>query len=99
MTADADGRRRELKGLVVRGVGWMMASQASIQLLGFATSIVVARFLAPREVGLAAEALVFSSLALVAVDFGFASVLVQRPQLSGRTSRRPSGREPCWESS
>jgi O-antigen/teichoic acid export membrane protein len=82
LTADADGRRRELKGLVVRGVGWMMASQASIQLLGFATSIVVARFLAPRDVGLAAEALVFSSLALVAVDFGFASVLVQRPQLS-----------------
>ncbi len=60
----------------------MMASQASIQILAFATSIVVARFLAPRQVGLAAEALVFSSLALVAVDFGFASVLVQRPQLS-----------------
>ena len=82
MTADADGRPHDLKGLVVRGVGWMMASQLSIQLLAFATSIVVARFLVPSEVGLAAEALVFSSLALVAVDFGFASVLVQRPTLS-----------------
>jgi O-antigen/teichoic acid export membrane protein len=59
-----------------------MASQGATQILGLVTSVIVARFLGPREVGLAAEALVFGSLALVIVDFGFASVLVQRPALS-----------------
>ena len=60
----------------------MTISQAAIQVLAFVTAIVIARFLSPFEVGLAAEALVFASLALVIVDFGFASVLVQRPALS-----------------
>jgi len=60
----------------------MAVSQAAIQILAFVTAIVIARFLSPFEVGLAAEALVFASLALVIVDFGFASVLVQRPALS-----------------
>lgn len=66
----------------MRGVGWMTISQVAIQVLGLATSIVVARFLSPFEVGLAAEALVFGSLALVIVDFGFAAALIQRPNLS-----------------
>lgn len=78
-----DGRpRRELPDLVISGVGWITVSQGAIQILAFATSIVIARFLTPFEVGLAAEALVFASLALVIVDFGFASVLVQRPALT-----------------
>jgi O-antigen/teichoic acid export membrane protein len=72
----------ELGGLVVRGVGWMMASQVAVQALGFVTTIVVARFLGPREVGLATEALVFSSLGLVIVDFGFGSAVIQRATLT-----------------
>jgi O-antigen/teichoic acid export membrane protein len=72
----------ELKGLVVRGVGWNVAWQGLTQVLGMLTAIVVARYLGPREVGLAAEALVFGSLALVIVDFGFGAAVVQRPALS-----------------
>lgn len=82
LSRDEEHGRRDLTGLVVRGIGWMLASQVSIQILGGVTSIVIARLLSPREVGLAAEALVFGSLALVIVDFGFASVLVQRPTLT-----------------
>ena len=82
MTAGRETEQGELQGLVVRGVGWMMASQGATQIVGLVTSVIVARLLGPREVGLAAEALVFGSLALVIVDFGFASVLVQRPALS-----------------
>src|SRR4051794_14372768 len=59
-----------------------MTSQVSLQIVALVTSVVVARFLGPREVGLAAEALVFGSLALVIVDFGFGSVIIQRPTLS-----------------
>jgi O-antigen/teichoic acid export membrane protein len=82
LTHDADHPRGDLAGSVVRGVGWMMASQSATQVLALLTSVVVARFLGPREVGLAAEALVFGSLALVIVDFGFGSVIIQRPTLS-----------------
>jgi O-antigen/teichoic acid export membrane protein len=60
----------------------MTISQGAIQVLAFASSIVIARFLSPFEVGLAAMAIVFASLALVIVDFGFASVIVQRRELT-----------------
>jgi PST family polysaccharide transporter len=69
-------------GLVVRGVGWNTASQGAVLILGLVTSVVIARHLGPREVGLAAEALVFGSLALVIVDFGFGAAVVQRPTLT-----------------
>jgi O-antigen/teichoic acid export membrane protein len=81
-TPETEGGRRELTGLVVRGVGWVAASQGAVQLLAFVTSVVIARALLPREVGLAGEALVFASLALAMLEFGLAAVLVQRPQLS-----------------
>ena len=74
--------RRDLRGLVVRGVGWMMASQVSIQVVGLITSIVIARFLTPREVGLAAMGVVFVNLALLLADAGVAAAIVQRPTLT-----------------
>jgi polysaccharide transporter, PST family len=77
-----DTPRRDLRGLVVRGVGWMMASQVSIQLVGLATSIVIAHFLTPREVGLAAMGVVFVNLALLIADAGVAAAIVQRPNLT-----------------
>jgi O-antigen/teichoic acid export membrane protein len=82
LTSDIERPHDGLRGLVLRGVGWMMASQGAIQLLALLTSVVIARFLGPREVGLAAEALVFGSLALVIVDFGLGSAVIQRPTLS-----------------
>jgi O-antigen/teichoic acid export membrane protein len=72
----------ELPGLVRRGVGWTMASQGAMQVMALLTSIVVARFLSPHQVGLASEAVVFVSLTLVVADFGFGAVVVQREQLS-----------------
>lgn len=81
MTNPAE-RPRDLSGLVLRGVGWKTASQVIIQILALVTAVVIARFLTPLEVGLAAEALVFGSLALVIVDFGFGAALVQRETLT-----------------
>jgi O-antigen/teichoic acid export membrane protein len=60
----------------------MMASQVSIQLVGLATSIVIARFLTPRDVGLAAMGVVFVNLALLLADAGVAAAIVQRPALT-----------------
>jgi len=59
----------------------MMASRGVDQLLGFITSIVIARFLSPFELGLATEAVVFVSLVLVVGEFGFAPVIIQRERL------------------
>jgi O-antigen/teichoic acid export membrane protein len=67
-------------------MAWMMASQISIQGLSFLTSIATARLLSPRDVGLATEAIVFAQLALVIADFGVASVIIQRPELSEQDS-------------
>ena len=72
---------RDLGREVIRGAGWMLGAQATVQVIGLVTSMLVARFLGPRSVGLAGMALVFGSLALVIVDFGFASALVQKPKL------------------
>lgn len=60
----------------------MMASQFSIQLVGLVTSIIIARFLTPREVGLAAMGVVFVNLALLLADAGVAAAIVQRPTLT-----------------
>jgi O-antigen/teichoic acid export membrane protein len=79
---DTPSQQPELKELVVRGVGWMMVSQAAIQVLALVTAVVIVRFLGPREVGLAAEALVFSSLAIMIMDLGGAYAVVQRPMLT-----------------
>jgi O-antigen/teichoic acid export membrane protein len=82
-TDTAGGHRsRELGRLVRSGVGWKGISQIAGQILAFATSVMVAHFLTPREVGLVAEALVFSSLSLVIGDAGLAAAVVQKPNLS-----------------
>ena len=73
---------RDLARLVRSGVGWKIISQVAGQILAFGTSVVVAHFLTPREVGLVVEALVFSSLSLVITDAGLAAALVQKPNLS-----------------
>jgi PST family polysaccharide transporter len=73
---------RDLGRLIRSGIGWKVISQGAGQILAFGTSVVVAHFLTPREVGLVVEALVFSSLSLVITDAGLAAALVQKPNLS-----------------
>jgi O-antigen/teichoic acid export membrane protein len=60
----------------------MTASSLAVQVFAFGTSVVLAHLLLKAEVGEATEALTFGTLALVIADFGLASVLVQRPELS-----------------
>lgn len=71
-----------LPSLVKRGIGWMIASQGVLQALALVTTFVIARSMSPRDVGLASEASVFVNLALIMVDFGVGSLIVQRPALT-----------------
>ena len=82
MSPEPESAPEQLSGQIVRGVGWMLAAQGATLAFGFVTSIVVARLLSPRNVGLATEAIVFVALALVLVDFGLGAAIVQRPSLS-----------------
>jgi O-antigen/teichoic acid export membrane protein len=68
----------------VSGVLWSGVSRLGQQTAQFAISVVLARLLVPEEFGLVAEALVFSSFALVILDFGFSAALIQREDLEER---------------
>ena len=72
----------DLRGQVVRGVGWVLSAQTVIRVVGFGTMVVLVRLLGPSNIGLAAEALVFTRLAFLFSDVGLRAVLVQRKTLS-----------------
>jgi O-antigen/teichoic acid export membrane protein len=72
-----DLRRRILRGLV-----WVAASQVGLQITRAVVAIAVARLLTPAEYGLAALALVFSSLVLIFSDLALGAALIQRKTLS-----------------
>jgi O-antigen/teichoic acid export membrane protein len=72
----------DLRSQVVRGVGWVLSAQTVIRVVGFGTTVVLVRLLGPRNIGLAAEALVFTQLAFLFSDVGLGAVLIQRKTLS-----------------
>lgn len=81
---EAQGARAagDLRADVVRGVGWVLSAQTAIRVLGFVTMVILVRLLGPKDIGLAAEALVFTRLAFLFSDVGLRAVLVQRKELS-----------------
>jgi O-antigen/teichoic acid export membrane protein len=81
MSAAATSGER-MRSLVLRGVGWKFASQTFLQLSRIVIGVVLARLLTPHDYGLAAMALVFSSLVLVFSDLALGAALVQRRTLS-----------------
>ena len=72
----------DLARLAVRGVDWKLRSMVVVQVLAIASTVVLARLLTPRDLGLAAMALVFSSLVFVLSDFALGAALVQRDEIT-----------------
>jgi O-antigen/teichoic acid export membrane protein len=72
----------DLRSRVLRGIGWMAASQGGTQVIAFITSIAIAHLMSPRDVGTATEAITFATLTLVITDFGLGAVIIQRPNLT-----------------
>lgn len=60
---------------------WSGASGVVRALLGFATTVVLARLVAPEEFGIVAIVLVFSAVAMVLVDSGLGAALIQRQDI------------------
>jgi polysaccharide transporter, PST family len=72
----------DLRRRVLRGLAWVAASQVGLQITRALVAIAVARLLTPAEYGLAALALVFSSLVIVFSDLALGAALIQRKTLS-----------------
>src|SRR5262245_59475369 len=81
-TTETGAARPELRSLVVSGLRWKGASQVLVQLFSFASTLILARLLTPRDFGLAGLALVFAGLALLFADLGFSASIVQRTTLT-----------------
>lgn len=64
-----------------RGVAWKLASLMLTHVVRLVALVVVARALAPRELGLAVLALSCWALVSVVMDFALAAALVQRPEI------------------
>ena len=74
----------DIRGRVVRGLGWVGASTIVMQIVRTGGAIIVARLLTPGEYGLAMLALVFASLVLVFSDLALGAALVQRKRITER---------------
>jgi O-antigen/teichoic acid export membrane protein len=72
----------DIRSRVLRGFVWVFASQAGLQLARAIAAIAIARLLTPEEYGLAALALVFSSVVLIFSDMALGAALLQRPTLT-----------------
>ncbi len=72
----------DIRSRVLRGLGWVIGSQIGLQLARAVSAIAIARMLTPDEYGLAALALVFSSLVLIFSDMALGAALLQRKVLT-----------------
>jgi O-antigen/teichoic acid export membrane protein len=73
-----------MRGRILSGLAWKVASQVFRQLARVAVVVILARLLTPAEYGLAAMVLVFSSLVLIFTDLALGAALVQREVLTER---------------
>lgn len=72
----------DMRGRVLRGLVWVGASSVGSQITRAVVAVFIARLLTPSEYGLAALALVFSSLVMVFSDLALGAALIQRKHLS-----------------
>jgi O-antigen/teichoic acid export membrane protein len=71
-----------LRGAVVSGLAWKIASQLLGQGSRIAVGLILARLLTPHQFGLAAMALAFSGLAMILSDPALSAALVQRRHIT-----------------
>lgn len=73
--------------MAVKGsIAWMATAQASSFALQFASSVVLARLLTPREMGVFAVALAIVGALSIVQAFGLQSMIVREPDLTERVA-------------
>jgi O-antigen/teichoic acid export membrane protein len=71
-----------LRGRVLRGVAWKFGSQVSLQVSRLAVAIVLAHLLTPQQFGVAAMAILVSSLVILFSDLALGAALIRRRTLN-----------------
>ncbi len=71
-----------LKEKSITGFLWRFMQNAGSQVINFVVSVVLARILAPDDYGLIAMITVFTNIAMVFINVGFSSTVVQKEELS-----------------
>jgi PST family polysaccharide transporter len=74
--------RDTLKGKVVGGVIWNVATQIVAQVSRLAVGVVLARLLSPHQFGIAGMAMVFTNFLALFTDLALGSALIQRTDLT-----------------
>ena len=71
-----------IKEKTISGFIWKIIQNSSAQIINFVISLVLTRLLDPDDYGLAAMASIFNSIALVFVNTGFTSSIIQKDELN-----------------
>jgi len=72
----------DIRARVLHGLAWVAGAQVVLHLTRAIVAIVIARLLTPEEYGLAALAIIFSSLVMIFSDLALGAALIQRKNLS-----------------
>jgi O-antigen/teichoic acid export membrane protein len=79
---EAGAPPRQMRSLILRGIGWKVVSGGFMQISGMVVAITLARLLRPHDFGLAGMVLVATSLVIVFSDLALGAALVQRKELT-----------------
>lgn len=71
-----------LRGRTVVGVAWMGAARATVRVLGLASTLVLARLLAPTDFGIVAMAMSIAAALELLTLFSFDAALIQERQIT-----------------
>ncbi len=71
-----------IKQQVIGGFLWRVLQKAGTQIVSFIISIVLARILVPEDYGVVAMMTVFTNIAMVFINTGFSSSVIQKKDLS-----------------
>lgn len=73
---------QNIKSKAVSGFIWRLFQNAGTQIISFVISIILARILTPSDYGIIAMITVFTNIAMVFINTGFSSAIVQKKELS-----------------
>ncbi len=73
---------KSLKSKTISGFIWKFLQNAGTQIIGFIISLVLARILTPDDYGVVAMITVFTNIAMVFINTGFSSAIIQKKELS-----------------
>src|SRR5215470_5046012 len=73
-----------LKARVARSIFWIVWSRGAVQVLSFATTLLVARLLQPSDYGVMAIATIFTAMTGMLAEMGLGAAIIQFRDLDRR---------------